>query len=76
MEITKENADESDALIVCYQFLSNYILKMSQNHRAFAINVQSEIIEPFHLVTQNFRSTNKEISTETFEVFLKENSLQ
>ena len=41
---------------------------MSQNHRTFAVNVQSEIIEPFHLVTQNFRNTNKEISNETCEV--------
>ena len=68
IEITKENADENDALIICYQFLSNYILKMSQNHRTFATNVHTEIIEPFTLVTHNFKSTNKEISNETFEV--------
>ena len=30
--------------------------------------MQSEIIEPFTLVTHNFKSTNKEISNETFEV--------
>lgn len=42
---------------------------MSHNHHTFAANIQSEIIEPFHLVAQNFRSANKEISNETWEVF-------
>ncbi len=68
MEVNKENADENDGLIICYQSLSNYILKMAQNHLQFAKNVQSEIIEPFQQVGKNFKDKNAEISNESFEV--------
>lgn len=64
-EITKETADENDSLIVCYQYLSNYILKLTSNSTNFSRNLQAEIIEPFNLVLQNFANTNKEISSST-----------
>lgn len=68
MEVNKENADENDGLIICYQSLSNYVLKMAFNHTQFAKNVQSEIIEPFQQVGKNFKDKNAEISSESFDV--------
>ena len=50
---------------MCYQYLSNYILKLTSNSTNFSRNLQAEIIEPFNLVLQNFANTNKEISSST-----------
>lgn len=41
---------------------------MGHSHLTFAKNICSEILEPFNTVTLNFKSTNKEISNEIYEV--------
>ena len=70
MEISQDE-NESEPLLFCHQFLSNYLLKISQNNLTFASNLLTEILEPFELVAKNYNENNKEIIINTTEVFFQ-----
>lgn len=53
-EISAESA-EDDVLFFYYQYLSNYLLRVSHDQKLLGKNIHSEIIDPFEMFVANFR---------------------
>ncbi|KRX01411.1 Rab-GTPase-TBC domain [Pseudocohnilembus persalinus] len=55
-----QDTNESDILVSYYQFVSNYLLKLSQTQNEAAKNIYTEVIEPFDLFVGNYRQNNRQ----------------
>ena len=52
---------ENEALLCCYDYLFHFISLVSQHHKKAANEVQTKLVEPFALFSDNFKMTNKNL---------------
>ncbi|KAM3131378.1 hypothetical protein pb186bvf_016560 [Paramecium bursaria] len=57
--------NESDLIVLCYQQLSNYLLKISNDWDQTSRAIHTDVSEPFTQFITNFRSTNRAMNAES-----------
>lgn len=62
--------EKDDPLLLCFTHLKNFIMVQSKHFQNLSYNIQSELIEPFKTVLDNFTESNKKILTKYSEVDL------
>ncbi|KAM3136679.1 hypothetical protein pb186bvf_011315 [Paramecium bursaria] len=60
-EHVSKGTGEDDSIECIQQYLSNFLLQISQQWTIIAEKLQSEIIEPFQMLTNNFKNVNLKI---------------
>jgi len=60
MEISKDSADKNERNFSYYNYLGNYILKISELHKKFCQKIEESVLIPYAEFAQNVKHANNE----------------